>query len=54
MPTISVVIDLLSLPKFGKPENGPFSAREKAQKTRKIFLTQVLTPQRLLTQHRDF
>jgi hypothetical protein len=36
--------------KFGKPEKASFSARENGQKTRKIFLTQVLMPQRLLTQ----
>jgi hypothetical protein len=37
-------------PKFGKPKKASFSLREKGPKTRKIFLTQVLTPQRLLTQ----
>jgi hypothetical protein len=35
---------------FGSPDFRPFSLRGNRQKTRKIFLTQLLTPQRLLTQ----
>jgi hypothetical protein len=35
---------------FGRSKFGPFSLRGNRQKTRKIFLTQLLMRQRLLTQ----